>query len=164
MTDETQVDERPSKSERKREMHALQQLGEKLTTLSAAQLANVPLDDDLREALVDYQRFGSREARRRQLQYIGKLMRRADADAIEQAWQLSQAGSDAAKKQQHRLERWRDRLVAEGDAALDALLQEFPDIDRQPVRQLVRDAQKEIREQRPPAAQRKLFRHLKTII
>lgn len=153
--------ESPSKSELKRQMHARQQLGEQLTKLSHTQLAKIPLSDSLREAIKDYQRFPQREAKRRQLQFVGRLMRDADCEAIALAWQLTQAGSEASKKIQHRLEYWRNRLVAEGDAAVNVLLAEYPAIDRQPLRQLVRDAQKEQKENKPPTASRKLFQYLK---
>ena len=143
-------------------MHARQALGEQLTRLSAAQLARIPLDEPLREAIADYQRFTSREARRRQLQFIGRLMRAVDRDAIEQAWQLTQAGSEASKKIQHKLERWRDRLLAEGDDAINAWLVEHPDGDRQLLRQLVRDARREIQLDKSPALRRKLFQSLKS--
>jgi ribosome-associated protein len=153
--------EGPSKSELKREMHARQQLGEQLTKLSHAQLAKIPLSDSLRDAIKDYQRFPQREARRRQLQFIGRLMRDADCEAIEQAWQLTQSGSEASKKVQHRLEHWRDRLIAEGDDAVNVLLAEYPAMDRQPLRQLIRDAIREKKENKPPAASRKLFQYIK---
>lgn len=151
----------PSKSERKREMHARQQLGESLTRLSHSQLAKIPLSDSLRDAIKDYQRFPQREAKRRQLQFIGRLMRDADCEAIEQAWQLTQAGSEASKKVQHRLEHWRDRLIKEGDDGLNHLLAEYPAIDRQPLRQLIREAHKEQKENKPPAASRKIFQYIK---
>lgn len=161
---DTDAEEGPSKSERKREMHARQQLGGELTKLSVAQLAKIPLSDSLREAIKDYQRFPQREAKRRQLQFIGRLMRDADCEAIEQAWQLTQSGSEASKKVQHRLEHWRDRLVAEGDEAVNALLAEYPAIDRQPLRQLIREALKEQKENKPPAASRKLFQYIKSYL
>lgn len=153
--------EGPSKSELKREMHARQQLGEALTKLSHAQLAKIPLSDSLRDAIKDYQRFPQREARRRQLQFIGRLMRDADCEGIEQAWQLTQAGSEASKKVQHRLEHWRDRLIMEGDDAVNLLVAEYPAIERQPLRQLIREVLKEQKENKPPAASRKLFQYIK---
>lgn len=152
----------PSKSERKREMQQRQELGEKLTRLNPKQLATIPLDDQLREAIADYLRFSQREARRRQLQFIGRLMRDADCVAIQQAWELTQAGSEASKKVQHKLEQWRDRLLLEGDEAINALLQESPGLDRQHLRQLLREAAKEKKENKAPTAARKIFQYLKT--
>ena len=151
----------PSKSELKRQMQARQKLGEKLVALNKQQLNIIPLDPTLIEAITDYQRFKSNEARRRQMQFIGKLMRDADADAIEQAYQSTQAGSEASKKIQHKLEWWRDRLIVEGDAAVNEAIVEFPQMDRQIIRQLIRESLKEQKENKPPAASRKLFKYLK---
>lgn len=160
---DSEAPEGPSKSELKREMQERQELGERLTRLSTAQLDTIPLDATLREAIADYQRFGHREAKRRQLQFIGKLMRVVDVDAIEHAWQLTQAGSEADKKRQHKLEYWRDRLINEGDEAITAAMEEFNTMERQHIRQLVRDAQKEKRENKAPAASRKIYQYLKSI-
>lgn len=160
-TDDYDLPEGPSKSELKRQMQDRQKLGEKLAKLNKQQLASIPLDDTLREAITDYQRFKHNEARRRQLQFIGKLMRDADAEAITLAYELTQAGSEASKKVQHKLELWRDRLLNEGDAALHDALLEFPGLDRQIVRQLLREAQKELQQNKAPAASRKLFQYLK---
>jgi ribosome-associated protein len=158
---DTDAPEPPSKSELKRQMHSRQKLGEKLTQLNPAQLATIPLDSTLREAMADYQRFKHKEARRRQLQFIGRLMRNVDVEAIEQAHELTQAGSEASKKIQHKLEQWRDRLIEEGDDAINEALVEFPQMDRQVVRQLVRDALKEKTNNKPPAAYRKLFQYIR---
>lgn len=162
--DDEDIRERPSKSELKREMHERQKLGEKIAQLPAVQLATLPLDTELKDAILDYQRFGHREARRRQMQFIGKLMRHADVVALEQAWQLTQSGSDAAKKREHRIERWRERLLAEGDAAINDLLQEIPALDRQQLRQWIREAKKQREDNKPPTASRKLFQYLKAAL
>jgi len=150
-----------SKSEMKRDMLARQDLGKKLTELKKDQLHSFPIDDELRDALFDYQRFKHKEAKRRQLQFIGKLMRHEDMDALQEAWDLLQAGSEAQKKQLHRLEHWRDRIIEEGDKAFEELLGEFPEINRQELRQLTRQARKEAELNKPPAASRKIFQYLK---
>jgi len=160
-SDYPDLPEGPSKSELKRQMQARQKLGEKLAGLNKQQLATIPLDTTLLEAITDYQRFRHNEARRRQMQFIGKLMRNVDADAIEHAYQLTQAGSEASKKIDHKLEYWRDRLIAEGDSAINEAIVEFPQLDRQLARQLIREAMKEQKENKPPAARRKLFKYLK---
>jgi ribosome-associated protein len=154
-------EELPSKSELKRQMHARQALGEKIAQLAPMQLAKLPLDDALRAAIADYHRFKHKEARRRQMQFIGKLMRTADVDAIELAFSLTQAGSEAAKKREHRIERWREQLLSEGDEAIGRLVEECPALDRQQLRQLVREAQRQQLENKPPAASRKLFKILR---
>ncbi len=153
-----------SKSEMKRDMQERQQLGENLTKLNKQQLEKIPLDESLREAIADHQRFKHREAKRRQLQFIGKLMRDADVEAIQRAWELSQAGSEAAKKAQHKLEYWRDRLISEGDAAINTVVDEYPTLDRQQLRQLIRQSHKEAEHNKPPAASRKLFKYLREVL
>jgi ribosome-associated protein len=126
-------------------------------------LARVPVSAELRAAVEEMRRLKAREARRRQLQYIGRLMRAEDADAIAQAVAEAEAGSAAAKRRLHLLERWRERLLGEGDSALAAFLDAHPDADRQHLRQLIRRARFELDQGRPPAASRKLFRYLRRI-
>lgn len=162
-SDDSDTPELPSKSELKRQMLARQKMGEKLAKLGKQQLNNIPLDATLMEAITDYQRFRHNEARRRQMQFIGKLMRDSDVDAIEHAYQLTQSGSEAAKKIEHKLEWWRDQLISKGDNAINEAILEFPQLDRQLVRQLIRESTKEQKENKPPAASRKLFRYLKEI-
>jgi len=159
--DQSDIPEAPSKSELKRQMLSRQKLGEKLTQLNKQQLSTIPLDTTLVEAITDYQRFRHNEAKRRQMQFIGKLMRNVDVEVIEHAYQLTQSGSEASKKIEHKLEYWRDRLIGEGDAAINEAMVEFPQLDRQAVRQLIREALKEKKENKPPAASRKLFKFLK---
>jgi ribosome-associated protein len=156
--------EGPSKSSLKREMQARQKLGEQLTQLNAKQLEQIPLNDELREALADYRRFRHREAKRRQLQFIGRLMREVEMEPLEQALQLTRAGSVAAKNLQHRLEQWRDRLIDEGDKAVNELVDQYEQIERQTLRRLIREARKQKQLNQAPMASRKLFQYLKTFI
>lgn len=160
-SDYPDLPEGPSKSELKRQMQARQKLGEKLAGLNKQQLETIPLDSTLLEALADYQRFRHNEARRRQLQFIGKLMRNVDVELVEHAYQLTQAGSEASKKIEHKLEYWRDKILAQGDATIQDAINEFPGIDRQQLRQFIRDAKKERDENKAPTASRKLFKYLK---
>jgi ribosome-associated protein len=159
--DHATLPEGPSKSQRKRDMHRLQQLGEQLADLTPEQWERLPLDDGLREALAELRRIHSREARRRQLQYLGRLMRDADGEAIAAALERLQQTSLAAVRHLHRLEYWRDRLLAEGDPAVTELLTEHPQLVAQTLRQLTRNAQRERVREQPPAAARKLFRYLR---
>lgn len=155
--------ERPSKSRRKADAHALQALGAQLVALNGNQLAQVPLPETLREAVEAAQRVRSHEGRRRQLQYIGKLMRNVDAEPIRakiEGWQ-SVAIEQTARL--HALERWRERLLAEPDA-LAALATEFPRADLQQLRTLIRNTQREREQNRPPKSNRALFQLLKDII
>jgi ribosome-associated protein len=152
-----------SKSQRKRESHALQALGEALVALSPERLAGMPLPQALLEAVLEAQRIRQRGAHKRQLQYIGRLMREVDAGPIQAAVDALQQSSHAAVARQHRLERWRERLLDEGDAALEPLLEEYPEADRQHLRQLVRNARRERDRGQPPRNGRTLFRYLREL-
>ena len=161
--DEFQDSERPSKSERKRQMHALQSLGEELASLPNAELAALPVPDSLREAIDTTRRIKSREALRRQFQYIGKLMRKLDTRALEAALAEHRERDQIMTRGFHELEAWRNRLVAEGMPAIDALKAELPRADRQKLRQLVGLAQKEAESGQPPKHSRLLFRYLREL-
>jgi len=150
-----------SKSQLKREMHALQALGEKLTHLPKKQLASLDIPDTLRQAISDYQSFKSNIAKKRQLQFIGKVMRSVDPEPIEVYLEKLESRQRDQTRQFHHLEQWRDRLLQEGDSALGELLNEAPQIDRQQLRQLIRNAQKEAAANKPPRAAREIFQLLK---
>jgi ribosome-associated protein len=162
--DDEPLPERPSKSQRKREMHQLQALGERLVELNQEQIAGIPLGTELLQALEEMRRIKGREARRRQLQYIGKLMRHEDGNAIAAALERLRAGGIEQTRRLHQLERWRDRLIEQGDGALGELIAAHPGADRQQIRQLVRGARREQELHKPPAASRKLFRYLRAIM
>lgn len=150
----------PSKTQRKKAMHALQSLGETLVDLSADQLDRLDLPETLHDAVVEAGRIRSREGRRRQLQYIGRLMRDVETAELAERLALLQGESDAAKAEFHALERWRARLL-EDDAALTDWLAAHPGSDAQLLRQLVRNARRETTEGKPPRASRALFRLLR---
>ena len=160
---DVQDEEKPSKTQRKRAMHELQALGARLVELNSDQLAAVALPEDLREAVEQARRITRHEARRRQLQYIGRLMRSVDPEAIREklkAWDGVSAGETARL---HRIERWRERLI-EDDRALGALAGAHPGIDTRRLRALVRNTREERNAGRPPRAYRELFRALRDII
>lgn len=150
-----------SKTQVKKEMHELQELGRQLTELGKAQLAEVPLEDDLREAIDTLHRIKSNEARRRQMQYIGKLMRSADAEAIEAVLNRFKERDQQHLRFDKMAEDWRKRLLEEGKAAQSEFFDRYPQADHQHLRQLVRDSLKEIKNGKPPTNQRKLFRFLR---
>ncbi|GEK47071.1 hypothetical protein HPA02_13540 [Bisbaumannia pacifica] len=152
-----------SKTQRKQEMHALQALGEKIIALSEAQRAKLPLSDDMLAAVEETGRIRAREARRRHMQYVGKLMRKEDTEAIQAAFDEFEQEKLRRDHAFHRLERWRDRLIDEGDEAVEAFLADFPDADRQALRQLIRNAQRERDAGKPPASSRKLFKLIRDI-
>ncbi|EKE85386.1 ribosome biogenesis factor YjgA [Idiomarina xiamenensis] len=153
-----------SKSQKKREMAALQQLGERLLSLRPAQIDELPITDDLREALHLGQRIrNKREGFRRQLQLIGKLMRKQDADAINQALQQIEQPQQQANERFHALEQLRDQVLFDGEAGVDSVLAEFPLAERQKLRQLQRQAKQQREAQKPPRAARELFIYLRDL-
>jgi ribosome-associated protein len=158
--DETPV----SKSQRKRDAHALQALGEALVKLNKSALSQIPLSDDLRNAIEEAQRLPQRGALKRQLQYIGKLMRQSDVEPIRDAYEKVTNSYREDVEHHHILEQWRDRLLTEGDAALEQLLIEHAEVDRQHLRQLIRSAKQEASRGKPPRAARELFRYLRQIL
>lgn len=141
----------PSRTDRKRESAALQALGEDLLGLRADLFARLPLPDALRDALAEAQRITNFEGRRRQMQYVGKLMRQLDAatiDAMRAALDEQHNGSAAENQLLHAAEQWRERLLAD-DAALPAWMAAHPATDTQQLRALIRQARKDA----PPAGQ-----------
>lgn len=159
--DLSSADERPSKSQLKREMHALQALGEQLIAMKDSERSRFPLSDDLLRAIEETGRIKAREARRRHMQYVGKLMRREDLDGIQAVFDDMEREKLRRDHAFHHLEAWRDRLIEEGDPAIEPLLSEYPGIDRQALRQLIRNARRERDQQKPPTNARRLFKLLR---
>ncbi len=156
--------EAPSKSARKREMTARQELGEALCALSERELARIPIEDDaLLAAIRESRRISHHSALRRHRQYIGKLMRRLDPQPLQLALDELHRERRGEARSLHELEELRDALLARGDEALGRVLERFPDADRQHLRQLLREARRERDAQRPPAASRRLFRYLREL-
>jgi len=158
-----QDEEKPSKTQRKREMHELQALGARLVELNTEQLAEVGLPDDLREAIEFARRTTKHEARRRQMQYIGKLMRSVDPAPIREKLKIWDGISVEHTAQQHRVERWRDRLL-EDESVVEELVRIHPGIDARHLRALARKARDERAAGAPPRAYRELFRTLREIV
>ncbi|MCV2219246.1 ribosome biogenesis factor YjgA [Thauera sp. Sel9] len=159
--DEDDFVEPPSKSSLKREMHALQALGEQLVALSPERLRKVPLPDTLYEAVRAAQGF-KMEARRRQMQYIGKLMRKIDPAPIQAQLDIFNGNSAAEVAKMHRLERLRERLL-EDEQTIGAIAEIWPDADLQYLRTLRRNALKEREAGKPPKAFREIFRVLREL-
>jgi ribosome-associated protein len=150
-----------SKTRRKRAMEELQTLGEALAALPAERLKKIELPEDLREAIGLYQRMSRKDdARRRQMQYIGRLMRRAEEGPIRAALGEARGDSTAGTARLHRIERLRAALM-ENEAALPEILGFCPGIDSTRLRSLRRAALKEKEENRPPRSYRAIFRILK---
>jgi ribosome-associated protein len=159
---ELHADEGPSKSARKRDMLALQKLGEALVALPPERLAKIAMPERLRDALLDAQRFTQHGAHRRQLQLVGKLMRDVDAAPLQAALDEIHGLSAAATLRQQRLERLRARLL-EDDSVCTEIARDYPHADIQQLRQLRRAALKEAQQQKPPRAYRELFRALRAL-
>ena len=155
--------ERPSKTQRKRQMHELQALGERLAALNGQQLDAIGLPEDLRAAVAEASRITRHEARRRHLQYIGKLMREVDPEPIREKLAVWDGVSREHGAKLHLAERWRERLL-EDEAALAEILREHPDADSQRLRSLVRAAVAERDAARAPRSYRELFRLLREIL
>lgn len=151
--------ERPSKSQRKRDMQALQDLGVALVKLGAEQVRKLDLPEKLREAVLQAQRITSHEGRRRQVQYVGKIMRQVDPAPIEEQLAVINGESKSAVALMHRCERWRDRLI-EDDNALTEFLAEHAIEDVQSLRAMIRAARKEHAGGQPPRHARELYRLL----
>ena len=152
------ADERPSKSQLKREMHALQALGERIIAMSPAERARFPLSEDMLAAVEETGRIRSHEGRRRHMQYVGKVMRREDLSAIQAVFDEIEQEERRRDLAFHRLEKWRDRLIDEDDNAVEAFIAEHPDADRQALRQLIRNAKSERERGKPPTNARRLFK------
>ena len=162
MNEQQQDNPQPlSKTRRKQQMQARQQIGEALVRLDQARIDELDLPERLREAVLEAKGIGKIGALRRQLQYIGRLMRDADVVAIEA--RLQAGDGRAARAYQHVLERWRERLI-ESDAALDELAQVYPGHDLQRLRALVRSARHEQALNRARVSFRELFQELKSIV
>ena len=156
-------DERPSKTQRKKASHDLQAIGEALVEMPASRLEGLAMPDILRDALHEYKHTRSHEARRRQMQYIGKLMRRADPEPLREAVAAMQLGQAKDALALHQAEHWRVVLLAD-EAALERWAAEFPGSDLQQLRSLVRAARKDAAmapEQRSGRAFRELFRFIR---
>ena len=160
-----QQNERPSKSQLKRDMTALQKLGAELVAAPSDRVKRVPMPEDVLEAILECQQITDHEGRRRQMQYVGKKMRTLEPDEVAviqtaiDSWHGSSKSETAAL---HAIERQRDRLLAD-DNALTALREKHPELDIQHVRNLIRNARKEQAEQKPPKAYREIFQLLKEL-
>lgn len=152
-----------SKSELKREMHRLQDLGKELLKLKTDDLNALQLSDPLVNALEEARRIKHREGLRRQMQFIGKLMRKESDEAIGRIEALFERLANQHRvhtQQQHLIEQWRDKMLADG-TEIERFLEQYPDADRQWLRQITRQSAQETQRGKPPAAARKLFAYIR---
>ncbi|MEQ1589584.1 MAG: ribosome biogenesis factor YjgA [Gallionella sp.] len=153
----------PSKTKIKKQMHELRDLGKELTELGKDQLAQLDIPENLHDAIREFKNLNKFGAIRRQLQYIGKLMRNVETAPIIAKLDAWKGKSQHHIAYMHQLERWRDRLL-ESDSALTELLAAHPEADGQRLRTLIRNAQKEIEASKPPKNFREIFQVLREII
>ncbi|SEJ49767.1 ribosome-associated protein [Paraburkholderia diazotrophica] len=155
--------DRPSKSQLKREMHALQALGEELAALPKDALKRMPMPEALDEAIREARRITDHEGKRRQMQYVGKVMRGLTDDetgALREALDKYKGINKAETARLHWIERTREQLLAD-DAALTEFIRVHPDADPQQGRTLIRNARKEVQQGKPPRYFRELFQWIK---
>jgi ribosome-associated protein len=157
----TESTEPVSKSQRRRDALELKALARDLIAMSPSRRARVPLDEPLRAAIDEARRIRSNVARKRQLQYVAKLLRHLDAEPILAAIEALENDSRQLTARHHRAEAWRDHLLESGDDAVGELLAQRRGADAQAIRQCIRKARVEAERDRPPAASRALFRLLR---
>lgn len=160
------IDSRPSKTQQKKTMHELQKLGEALTQLPDHRLETLEIPESLLSAVQEFKRTKSHEGRRRQMQYVGKLMRQVDVEPIREAVAEMELGRAADSFALHQAEQWRAELIASDDA-LTRWMNEHPQCEAQQLRSLVRAARKDAAaapEQRSSRAYRELFQYIKTYL
>jgi ribosome-associated protein len=158
MSDVTPV----SKTKRKKEMHELQAIGAELVELPDAQLAQIDMPENLREAVLEAKRIKAHEGKRRQMQYIGRLMRDIDPAPIRERLDALSGQSAQEAARHKRLEQLREKLLAD-DTALTDFVTSHSGADLQELRTLIRNARREQKEGKPPRAYRELFRVLKAL-
>ena len=158
-----ETQDRPSKSQRKRDMDPLQKTGAQLVELNAGQLAEIALPERLLDAILAAKRIRDFEGRRRQMQYIGKLMRDVDPGPIRASLDRWSGSSHQQTAQLHAVERWRDRLMSDDDA-LTVFVAEHPHADVQRLRKLIASVKRDNAANQPPRNSRELFRQLREIM
>ena len=155
---------RPNKTQIKKDMAALFALSEEISELAPAQLKNLELPESIYKALVEVSGMPHKGARKRLLKFITGQLHKIDIEPILEKLARMKNKSAHAVREHHIVERWRDKLIAEGNEALTELLNEQPDADRQLLRQLLRNAQKEAGAAKPPKSSRLLYRYLKNLL
>lgn len=157
----------PSRSEQRRAALDVLALAGQLADLAPAQLARLPVPEALLPHIAEARRITAHVARKRQVAFLAKQMRREDDEALDAIRDALDEKGEAARREvaaMHRVETWREKLLAEGDDALAQLLDEYPLADRQLLRQLVRNTLEERKRNKPPRAFRELYRELRELL
>ncbi len=161
---EKQLPDEESRTHRKNEMLALQDLGKTLTKLTATQLDKIPISEDMKAIIRTYNTLKTNESKRRHMQYIGKKMRTVDAEAVKKAVENVQRDNAVQVEKFHDVEAWREQLILEGDVGLQKLLELYPNLDRQQARQLIRKAQHDRKQEKKTGGELELFRFLRELM
>ena len=157
------AEEELSRTQIKRAMEALQDLGGKLLDLKPSELARIPMSDTLITAIDESRRIDQNEAKRRHLQYIGKVMRDEDSEAIAKALAVHDSGSDEHRRVFHQIETWRDGLISNNPDTLNEIVLLHKGADRQHITHLVKQAQSMNQEAKAKSAAKKLFKYLRLL-
>ena len=152
-----------SRTQKKKEDRDLQKMGEDLMSLSSDQLENIELPEELLKAVKAAQKFKSHGAKRRQVKYVGVLMRGIDPDPIQRALNNIKLGDHEKTLAFKKIEKWRDELKGGNSGLIEDILRACPAADRQHLTQLVRNTQKQSDEKKSTKASRILFRYLKEV-
>ncbi|NOR73200.1 MAG: DUF615 domain-containing protein [Mariprofundaceae bacterium] len=155
---------RPNKSQLKREADALFELGKRLVELEKSTLQSLELPNELASAVDAAKEIRSNNALKRQFKLIGKMLRSIETEGLQKVIEDRDLQHRKGVGEFHHVEKWRDRLIAEGNSAVSELLDRYPDVDRQRLNQLVRSAAKEVQLGKPPKSSRQLFRFLRDAI
>ena len=155
---------RPNKTRIKKDMAALFALGEEISELSVIQVNSLDLPENIHKAILEVSKMPHKGARKRLLKFITGQLHKIDVEPILEKLARIKNKSAHGVREHHIVERWRDRLVKGGHDALTAFLNEQPDADRQHLRQLLRNIQKEAEANKPPKSSRLLYRYLKTLL
>lgn len=153
----------PSKTQVKRDCQHLVDLGEQMLRLKTEELQSLDLPDEIETAITTALKIKSRSGLKRQRQYIGKLLRSVDSEAIENQVRKIQHRHDTNTAQFKRLEKWRDNLINNDKETLNQVITRYPEINRQHINQLIRAAHQEHKQNKAPAASRKLFKYLRDL-
>ena len=153
-----------SKSQRKRECDEVLELGEKMIALNQDELDQITMDEELRRAIDEAQRIKANSALKRQKHYIAKVMRGLDDETLTAQVERVLHKDDIYNADFKRMEKWRDAIIENGDRGINDFLEQYPQADRHHLRQLVRNAAKEKKNNKPPAAYRQIFKYIREVI
>jgi len=153
-----------SKTQRKKECDEVLELGEKMITLNKDELAQIKMDEELRSAIEEAQRIKSNSALKRQKHFIAKVMRGLNDESLAAQVERVIHKHDIYNADFKRMEKWRDLIIENGDRGINDFLVEYPQADRSHLRQLVRNAAKEKKNNKPPAAYRQIFKYIREVV